>query len=555
MLNGTSSPILFDESDADVSLVDDEGTSLLDDAGCLAPNANEEQLSAIHALLESFQDGDTQSALEAKIETFMAESFSALSADLKAEDADWIALANQGNYTQRQHSMKLSRRYVANDSNCRQIVRLYVDFAIAKGLTWRTASDADNNILTAYWEHPKNRRRLSMTGQRNSAKTCLVDGEFYFAHVLDPDVPRSRKVDALRIYDWLVDADDPDEVLGYLYQADPDNTGTFLLYLDWLNFDRRSEGVLLSTGKAPTTTNLRLVEDVVFQGIVFDEDETGRGLSIVHTSLIWARFHRHFMRIRAAVQQAIGMFARKVKSKGTQKAINNLIATYQVNTTEVHSQGYPAGSTWMENESATMTNMKQDTGAEGARVDSGMLLQMIGAGAGVFTHYLGAGESFRLATAGAMEPPMVKAFESFQQIWRDNYRYLFEWVLARSGGVMGLSLETTGERCVDVSFPQIRITDTPKMIHAIDEIMSLNPALRQSEDYHKRLLAELDFQDIPEVWRRLKPLLEEQKQIDAEQRKMVAQKDSAGAGTQGTDKARDTGSGMAEDLKTPKLNP
>ena len=92
-----------------------------------------------------------------------------------------------------------------------------------------------------------------------------------------------------------------------------------------------------------------------------------------------------------------------------------------------------------ENPAAELSNLPLRTGASDAAADGSALMGQVGLGGQVFPHWLGRGEAFRLATASAMELPVLKAFQRYQLWWADVWRDLVDLVLTmreRYGGEM-----------------------------------------------------------------------------------------------------------------------
>lgn len=197
--------------------------------------------------------------------------------------------------------------------------------------------------------------------------------------------------------------------------------------------------------------------------------------------------------------QTIAMFAREIKMKGGQAAVNSLLSQFSITEDQsntIHGPFNTPGSTWVGNQGVDLKPTSQETGAEAARVDGGMLIQSIGVGAGVFPHYLGSGESFRLATAGAMEPPMVKAFQGFQQVLIDEYWYLMEWIID------GPSVRKN----LDLDFPMVETRDMSKYLHAVNEVANTFPRLKELEDFVKFTLTQVGFRNTDEVYERYKKM-------------------------------------------------
>ena len=434
----------------------------------------------------------------------LEDAFHSISADMRAEDNGWVRLAvssKGGTNVTREHLIEQSRIYAKYDGNCRQIINLYTNFAVGTGFTWRTENTRMQNTITGYWRNPQNRRIFSSEGQRTTSKRVLVDGEVYFAHFGSGGGTITRRLNALHITDYIVDPQDEHRILGYRRKlVRPNGAVEYVHHADWTNPDLDGGVFKFATeGTEGVVVDGDYLPDNLVQRIVFDTDEHETGTPMLIASILWARVHRHFMRCRSAVMQTIAMFARKIKTKGGEGAVNRLLNAFSVTETQsntIHSPLTPPGSTWIENSGVDLQPTSQETGAEAARVDGGMLTQMIGVGAGVFPHYLGSGESFRLATAGAMEPPMVRAFQSFQYTLVEEYYYLFEHILDSS----------EIRKNVDLDYPMVEIREMSKFIHALNETVNTYPKMKASDDMIMFTLTQLGVRNPAEVAEKIQAL-------------------------------------------------
>jgi hypothetical protein len=119
------------------------------------------------------------------------------------------------------------------------------------------------------------------------------------------------------------------------------------------------------------------------------------------------------------------------------------------------------------------TTPMRTAGATTSPNDGRQLRLMSASAFGVFDHYLSGDPSTgNLATATAMELPMLKDFEARQEFWTDVYRDIFSFVVAEAG-LGGLAPE---EREIEVIFPNIIQKDTPQLIKAVVEAVTLGQA-------------------------------------------------------------------------------
>jgi hypothetical protein len=232
-----------------------------------------------------------------------------------------------------------------------------------------------------------------------------------------------------------------------------------------------------------------------------------RGETGLMTDMDWASQYRKFMTARVAVALAIAAFVHKLKTQGTQAQLDALKAKLGtgINTTTSDGENNPpavAGSMFLENESATLTSMKQETGAASAKVDSGLILNQATIGSGMFVHYYGVDNSFRLATATSMEPPMFKAFSSYQELWRDTWLNIFQWVLREE------QVDEDEIRKVEVLAPPIREQDVAPLIDSIQKTVQTFPELSDSPAVEAYMLTLLGMKNADEIIKSLDELAE-----------------------------------------------
>jgi len=148
----------------------------------------------------------------------------------------------------------------------------------------------------------------------------------------------------------------------------------------------------------------------------------------------WIRAHKKFRQDRAAVAATAAMFVQKIKHKGGSRAGNAFRAAMQSalsSTNYVETNPPPvAGATWIGNEAVDLEKISNiGTAAGDAKSDGEQMLLMAGLAGGLFPHYLGAGDAYRLATATSMERPLLAQWGRFQLFWSAQFRTMCRIVL------------------------------------------------------------------------------------------------------------------------------
>lgn len=202
-----------------------------------------------------------------------------------------------------------------------------------------------------------------------------------------------------------------------------------------------------------------------------------RGISELYASREWFRVYKEFMEDRAAINAAATSVAYKRKIKGGPTAVaqftnklGNLNVGYdsEQNASEISKLTKPqAGGIYDSNPAVDLEWMKTDTGAVNAKEDGRSILTAAGAGTGMFVHYFGDGGDANLATAQAMELPMVKTFEDWQQWTEDAILEFVFWVIRVATDVENAKKQI--ER-VAGNFPPIISQDVVKYMTAWSQL-------------------------------------------------------------------------------------
>lgn len=198
-----------------------------------------------------------------------------------------------------------------------------------------------------------------------------------------------------------------------------------------------------------------------------------RGISELYASREWFRVYKEFMEDRAAINAAATAVAYKRKVKAGPSQVARISGSWggrpmgfdnPDNTTILNKLGRPVGAGIHDsNEAVDLEWMKTDTGAQNAKDDGRSILTAAGAGMGMFQHYFGDGGDANLATAQAMELPMVKTFEDWQQ-WTEDVLVALAFYVIRKA----TDLEQAQKHIdrVGGSFPPIISQDVVKYMTA-----------------------------------------------------------------------------------------
>ena len=369
-------------------------------------------------------------------------------------------------------------------------------------------------VLDNFVSNPRNRGVMSPIGQQAVVQRFVPDGELFLGLFFEPGDGSNCEIrtfdprEMIRIYYNPQDAAQP-----WVYQRTyclPNSTPITKYYRDWT--DEKTGGqmpvddLMVGTLTAPA---LGLVTGK--DGRTYIPFETAkvyhvawgmgrRGVSMLAAALPWAQAHKRFMEARISIEQSLARFAWHNKTKGTPQDVAAEKARFQ-STAATGRESNPApaaGSILFTSGGSDMKPFGQDTGADSAKVDGAMLIQMFAISLGLFPHYLGSGEAFRLATATAMEPPMRKLFLRFQTIWDQVYT-----------DIINLLFKTCSvpkkESYVRVDFPELWNVDVPALIDAMANMAQAIPAVLEIDEVMKILLLHVGVSDPQALWNLIGP--------------------------------------------------
>ena len=383
----------------------------------------------------------------------LAEAFTQADIELALDDRGWLVggkrMAGELDPLSRQVQVNRSRYYWLRDPLVKQAVRLYTDYAFgAEYMSWH-AMDEENQPdeetqgkLDKFMKNRANRRITSRAGQRRMSQRLLVDGELFFAFYEDGNV---RMFDCLQMTDIVTDPDDEDVVVAYKRVTNARSTNPKTLYYKPWDYNEDKYGPTPKVGASEIQPyyggDSKPVEDIKFEDkcvmyhLAFDAFEK-RGTTLISACSDWTREHRRFMTARVAIAEALSRFSFKGKIKGGQKIINSVRAKLESTFSQTglsggteHQPPNAPGGIWLENEGLNLEALPRMTGASDAKADSEQLKLQVCAGTGIMLHYFGDPSTGNLATATAMELPMLKMFAAYQQLWKDAWRDMFSIVL------------------------------------------------------------------------------------------------------------------------------
>jgi len=444
--------------------------------------------------LQSLANDPVQLLADTPLASIFREALSDVERDLALEDKGWITNLSGTNViegSERIGIINRARQCYHYYALAKQGIRLWVNYTFGTGISW-TIVDIDENgkpiedqeseaskIISEIWYGHNNESVFSAKGQYKSARKLLIDGEVFFALFVGADETNVRRIDPLEITEIITDKDDTENVLLYKREWTDSAGGSHTAYYPSItNLDRKpvkdSSGSQKSPDKnAPFVYHLPL-------------DELGdRGVSILTPILDWLKLYRRYMASRVAVMLALARFAWKVKVKGGATAVASEKGKF-------NDTMYQAGSIRIENEGVDTTQIKTDSGGAAASEDGRQLKLLIANGFGIPEQYFCDISTGNLATAKTVELPMLKQFQTHQQLWGDAYRTIFEVILT----IKDIDLDKIN---IDIDFPEIAPEDAVAAVTAINQAVMAFPEFASSPEVQKLTLMNLGLNNTDEI--------------------------------------------------------
>lgn len=407
--------------------------------------------------------------------------------------------------------------YSIFDPTCRQISSLYTDMPLGNGFTVQSASTDESvkqqadAILKQFMAEPSN--HMNSAGQRRSSRRLSAKGNWF--QVLqnkgtdDPKKTkqtRLRQIEPCEVRHIITNPGDPDEIWFYARETErvidgkkktivrwyrdisikdvnavsvpdenqPDKTVHEFTDLQVVKVNKETGEAEFDEQNQPITHPFRSPVGVILENAcvnhIYINTLDKRGWPILTAVLVWAAQYRKFLENRISLQRARTLHAWKEKLQGGQGVLNARKASIKsgVSTTNFQDSNPPgaSASVLLENEGINRTPIDQKTAAADAKIDSDMLVEQGGLGAGIFSQWLGK-EAHRLSTTKVIETPMMKAFQAMQKTLEDAYTTVLQFVLVNAG----IPEEEAG---VDLDFPPIvnksRVESSNMLVQFLDKM-------------------------------------------------------------------------------------
>lgn len=421
----------------------------------------------------------------------LQEQDSALLYDL-VQNLYWESLGTLGYgrdlLGERNRAIDESRRLWKYNPLAQWMVNLWTNYGFGESVAVTPRDPEAAGVWDEFWTAPRNQTVLAADRAADILSNwTLVDGDrflAFFISTLDGECT-VRKISTKEIVEIVTDPDDSSIPLFYKRQwTAQDGTATTMYYPDWEalfhDLENPEDSSSLARAKLPRDAKRADGQNsnttVCILHIAFNnkDEESLFGWPLLAAGSPWIRSQKKFMEDRLAVASAKAMYVRRAKISGGSRAVDTVVANLRstlsaTNRVETNPPAI-AGSTLVENKAVDTTDFPMRTGAADARIDHEAFAWMALLSGGVFPHWAGMGDAYRLATATAMEAPLQRQFSRYQAFWAAQFRKMVRIVLRAEEVFTDALFETYA---AEVNIDKLVEVDLPGMTEALGRVFNL----------------------------------------------------------------------------------
>lgn len=395
---------------------------------------------------------------------------------------NWETISGYGGYSEdeRLRAVADSQRAFKYAIIARWIVNLWTYYGLGVNLSIAAEDEAADEVWQDFWSADRNQKVLAKDRMDELSRWLLVTGErfhVFFASTLDGETT-IRNVPPGQISAILTNPDDSAEPWFYERTWVQKSKQEVLYYPDWeLFFNGNVTKAWRAAGQA-YTLNGDLAQGnstaavMLFTPFVQLDEENLRGWPLLAPhGTPWLRAQREFMQNRLTVTNSKAAYVRRYAVAGGSRAVDSvrrtLASAFQYGGTSETNPPPVAGSSEVHNRAVDVTDLPMSTGAGDAKNDGEMFAWMAGLAGGVFPHYLGLGDAYRLATATAMEVPIQQQFSLYRNQLGAMLRKMVRIVLRYQEKYNGATYESYN---VDVSTDRLVEADLTATSEAVGRV-------------------------------------------------------------------------------------
>lgn len=392
----------------------------------LGPELKElETLGAVATrLVAAYQEGPYELPPDELVRQ-LQEYDSSMVLDL-VDQLQWQAIGSYGGYAEdeRRRAVEDSKRMWKYAIIAQWIVSLWTFYGMGESVAITVDDEVTQEAWAEFWEADRNMPLLANDDLHEISWWLLVKGErflaFYIAEIDGETTVRSIQPE--EITELVTTPGDATDVLYYKREwTEASGARHCVYYPDWQAFfDGRLERAELPMD----ARRAELEQEGTAVCVLFvpfrqlDEDSLRGWPLLAPAGTPWIRGQREFYENRLAVSRAKAAFVRRRTVKGGSRAVDAVRSRLMSALVTGSSETNPvpvAGSEDIHNEAVRTEDLPMTTGAGDAKTDGEMFSWMAGLAGGVFPHYMGLGDAYRLATASAMERPIEMQFSLYRK--------------------------------------------------------------------------------------------------------------------------------------------
>ena len=390
----------------------------------------------------------------------------------------------------------MARVYWLKNPLVKRAVAAQANYVFGQGLDVVAADEDVQTVVDAFMEDSKNRAELTGEQAMLTKETELqVTSNLFFTFFTDPlnGATRVRTIPLSEIVRIIYNPDDSKEPWYYYRQwQQPKEPGSQkyemhqamypdINYMPKGGLPKHFNGIEVMALNPVYHVKTNCLSDMEY------------GVSEIYAAIDWAKAYKDFLEDWYTIVKSLSKFAWKATSKS---GATGMAQAKQVLEGAISGASNPmnsdlpgqAAQVWMSSDNFDLAPMPK-SGATVAVDDGRRALLMVCAATGIYEHYFGDPSTGNLATAKAMEQPMLLMFQERQELWTDVFNTILGYVINQSAlkpggklrGVMsfndyGESYVDMGDtdRSVDVKFPPILQEDVNERIDAIVKSVTLS---------------------------------------------------------------------------------
>lgn len=390
----------------------------------------------------------------------------------------------------------MARVYWLKNPLIKRAVATQANYVFGQGVDVVAADEDVQTVVDAFMDDSKNRTELTGEQAMLTKETELqVTSNLFFTFFTDPlnGATRVRTIPLSEITRIIYNPDDSKEPWYYYRRwQQPKEAGSQkyeihqamypdINYMPKGGLPKHFNGIEVMALNPVYHVKTNCLSDMEY------------GVSEIYAAIDWAKAYKDFLEDWYTIVKSLSKFAWKATSKS---GATGMAQAKQVLEGAINGGSNPmnsdlpgqAAQVWMSSDNFDLAPMPK-SGATVAADDGRRALLMVCAATGIYEHYFGDPSTGNLATAKAMEQPMLLMFQERQELWTDVFNTILGYVINQSAlkpggklkGVMsfndyGESYVDMGDtdRSVDVKFPPILQEDVNERIDAIVKSVTLS---------------------------------------------------------------------------------